>query len=240
MTDPYKWLTDFFETRRVQSPLSVEFIIPRVFERYFIIQDNYGIMDDYPFHDLPNGASEQEQEIRYNEERRFVLLLRNSFNPTSLYRKASLKELSERFHLDYNIDLPDHLKGPGISVLRDRTLENIGSLIHLLKKNEPLWLYVPDYFRFNYDVKNKENYIKEKNTIEDIDDYIEFQGKSNLDSCSYLFPLDCSWCLATFEDLSTFIFVSDKNSAEELSKIKELEYFEVSENYKSPNDFFMK
>ena len=80
-------------------------------------------------------------------------------------------------------------------------------------------------------MKNKEEYIKEKNSIVDIYDYIEFQGKSYLDSCSYFFPEDRSWCLATFEDLSDFIFACDTKSSEVLSKVDGLEYFEVSSDY---------
>src|SRR5450432_2301656 len=129
MSDPYKWLTDFFSTRKIGSPLSLELMIPRVFERYFLFHENYGIIDEYPFDDLPNEATEQEQENRYKLERSYVLLLRNSRNSDSLYRPVSLRELAVRLKAEYSVDMLDHIKySPGIKPIWDRTVENLNKL----------------------------------------------------------------------------------------------------------------
>jgi hypothetical protein len=230
MNDPYKWLTDFFENRKIPSPMRLEFMIPGVFERYFLIHENYGIIDEYPFTELPEGTSEQEQEKRYKLERSYVLLLRNSRNPDSLYRPISLKELAGRFNTQYSADMLDVIKGsPGLSPLWERTADIIKRFIQLVGKQEPLFLYIHDYFRFPKGWPDKrDEETKERTEIEDIQEYINFLEKSGMDACSYLFGKEHPWCLATFEDFPHFILGCENEIAEQLTLVDGLEYFEIS------------
>jgi hypothetical protein len=237
MNDPYKWLTDFLDVRNRTSPLSLRYIIPDLFERYFFIHNNYGILDEYPFGDAPEGSSEQEQENRYQLQRQHVLLLRNSRNAESLYRPISLKELAVRFNTDYSVDMLDFIKEglPGLLMLSNRTLDNIEKFIELVQKQEPLFMYIDDYYRFQFGkLDEEEEYIKTKGRIEiiNVNVYIEFQKKSGFDSCSYLFRKGHPWCLATFEDFPHFILGCDNETSEKLALVDGLEYFETTIDYR--------
>jgi hypothetical protein len=237
MDNAYKWLTDFYATFKVRSPLSIEFIIPRVFERYFLIHENYGIIDEFPFDDYPaNNAKIEDLNKRHELERYYEIFLRDSKDRESLYRPITLKELAARFHADYSVDMLENIKDtPGIWPLREKTSERIEHLINIVKKQDPLYLYVSDYYRFNLDHRiNEDMQMKEKNELKDVSEYIDFQFRSNKDSCSYLFPYGHSWCLATFEDFPHFIFGCDSTTAEKLSLVNELEYFETTQDYKLP------
>ncbi len=237
MDDPYKWLTDFYSSRKVRSPMSIEFIIPRVFERYFLIHENYGIIDEFPFDEYPeSNMSIEDLNKRHELERYYELFLRDSKDRESLYRPISLKELAARFHVDYSVDLLENIKDtPGIGRLRTSAFEKIELLVNIIKKQDPLYLYVEDFYRFDYYKRSsKDPQMKEKNEVKEVYDYIDFQFWSNKDSCSYLFPKEHSWCLATFEDFPHSIFGSDTTTAEALSLIEGLEYFETSGEYKLP------
>ena len=217
--------------------MSIEFIIPRVFERYFLIHENYGIIDEFPFDDYPESNTTIEDLNRRHElERHYELFLRDSGYRESLYRPLSLRELATRFHTEYSVDMLENIKDtPGIWPLRKRTLEKIESFILIIKKQDPLCLYVSDYYRFNHDDRiNDDMQTKEKNEVKDVSYYIDFQLRSNIDSCSYLFPKKHSWCLATFEDFPHFIFGCDTMTTEELTLVEGLEYFETSGEYKLP------
>jgi len=232
MSDPYKWLTDFFSARKIRSPLSLEFMIPKEFDKYFLIHENCGIIDEYPFGDLHVGAGEQQQENRYKLERYYDLLLRNSGNLERLYRPISMKELAVRFKTDYSVHMLDAIKySQGISTLWDRTVENLKKFIQHVRNQERLNLYVADYHRYPKawpDERDEET--KERTEIEDIQQYIDFQEKSSKDACSYLFEKDHSWCLATFEDFPHFILGCDNETANQLALVDGLEYFETTMN----------
>jgi hypothetical protein len=223
--------------------MSVEFIIPVIFDCYFIIHKNYGIIDEFPFDEYPeNNTDLGDLNKRHEIERYFELFLRDSKDRESLYRPLSLKELAVRFNTEYHVDMFEKIKDtPGIWPLRKKTFEKIASLLFRIKKQDPLCFYINDYYRFNFDVHHSEDkQTMEKSELEYIPDYIEFQWKSNFDSCSYLFPKDHLWCLATFEDLSDFIFACDDKTAEELSNVEGLEYFKISRDYESPNGWFLR
>ncbi len=230
MNDPYEWLTDFFSNKRAGSRLSLEFMIPKVFERYFLFHVNYGIIDAYPFDNLPEEASEQEQENRYKLEQSYVLLLRNSRNPDSLFKPVSLKELAVRLKTEYFVDMIDHIKySLGISPLWDRTIENLKKFIEHTRKQERLYLYIADYYRYPKAWPDKrDEETKERTEIDDIQEYIKFQEKSGMDACSYLFGKEHPWCLTTFEDFPHFILGCDNETAAQLASVDGLEYFEIS------------
>jgi hypothetical protein len=230
MSDPYKWLTDFFGARNIRSHLSLEFMIPKEFDRYFLIHENCGIIDDYPFSDPPERASEQEQENQFKHERYYELLMRNSRNLESLYRPISMKELAVRFKTVYSVDMLDTIKySRGISTLWDRTTENLKKFIQHAGNHERLCLYIADYRRFPKgwpDARDEET--KERNEIGDIQEYISFQERSGMDACSYLFRKGHPWCLATFEDFPHFILGCDDETAKKLALVDGLEHFEIS------------
>ena len=233
MNDPYKWLTDFFSNRKIRSPDTLEFKMPAVFERYFLIFDNYGILEDYPFDKLPEGASEQEQENRYKLERSFELKLRNSFRPLSFYKPVSLRELATLLHTDYGVDMFDHLKlSGGFMALWNLTVENLTRFIEIVRQEEPLCFYIADYGRYPKGFPHKRDEdAREKNEITDLSEYFKFQERSGMDACTYLFRKARPWCLATFEDLRVFILGCDQQTAEKLSMVEGLEYFEIPADY---------
>jgi hypothetical protein len=214
--------------------MSLEFMIPSVFERYFIIHENFGIIDDYPFVDLPEGASEQEQENRYKLERSYVLLLRNSRNPDSLYRPVSLKELAFRFKTNFAVDIFDHIKrSPGIMPLWNLTVENLSRFIQLAGNQETLCLYIEDFLRYPKGWPDKrDEEARDRTEIEEIQEYFNFQERSGMDACSYLFRKGHPWCLATFENFPHFILGCDNKTAEQIVSVDGLEYFEVSGEYR--------
>ncbi len=124
--ETYNWLTDFLAVRKRTSPLSLRFIIPGVFKRYFLLHHNYGIIDNFPFDEYPEDKSNAEDlNKRHEIEHQYDLFLRNNRHSESLYRPISLKELAVRFQTEYGVDLIEHIKNtPGISSLFEKTLGN--------------------------------------------------------------------------------------------------------------------
>ena len=100
--------------------MSMEFIIPRVFERYFLIHENYGIIDEFPFNDSETNTTIEDLDKRHELERHYELLLRDSRDRESLYRPITLRELATRFHTDYSADMLKNIKDtPGIWPLKN-------------------------------------------------------------------------------------------------------------------------
>ncbi|HEY1869747.1 MAG TPA: hypothetical protein VGG71_01745, partial [Chitinophagaceae bacterium] len=186
MNDPYKWLTDFLSVRERTSPLSLEYIIPGVFERYFFLHFNYGIIDDFPFDDYPEGKTDiSDINKRVEIERRYGLFLRSRWSESMLkpvtmeelkmglypdqeqrlYRAITLKELAATFHTAHSVEMLYEMKDtPGIAPLIKRTLENVGKFIQHVQNEDSLCLYVVDYYRFSFGEQiGEDKSVKEKN-----------------------------------------------------------------------------
>ena len=214
---PVKKITDF---------------IPESFDNYFLINWNYGIIDNFPFDSYPaDKDSIANINGQVNIDRQFGVFLKNTFQDSAaekLYRKTTLKEIASRFNVPHSADTISKIKStPGLAPLPTATIDNIQKLIELIGQ-DTLYLYIHDNDRYSW----QDNWaFKKENIITDKQQYIKFLTKTVFDSVSYLFNDRHSWCLATMEDFGYFILCADNSTADKLKLIPDLEIFKTDSDY---------
>lgn len=221
MDDAYTWLEDFFKNRVPDRSLVLSSLLPSVFDRYFIIEQNYGIIDDFPFDEYPEDKEQiASLNKRHDIERQFGLFL--NYDNEDLYRPVSIRELASIFNVKYSKDTVSEIKPtPGVACLPGKSRAIFERLVTLLVDGE-CRLYIQDAHRYPTSVK-----YAQKNTILSGDDYMSFVDEMGLDYCSYLFPVDRQWCLVSFEDVDNPVLTCNDKIAAQLPGIEGLEYFEI-------------
>lgn len=220
--DGYNWL-ESFKPEPANSIVAVKTILPPVFDRYFIVENAYGIIDDFPFDEYPLDTDSLESlNERHNIERSFNLFL--NYDSEELYRPISVKELAQRFGVEYSRHTLEHIRTtPGISILYNRSLDVLSLLVkHLIKA--PCYLYVEDIYR--YGIEPYKGYAL-KNDIPNADYYMRYVNEVGTDFCSYLFPPSHNWCLVSYEDVNNLILACNIDIEDDVKGIGNLELFEV-------------
>jgi len=221
--DEYNWLENY-KPQPVNGALAVETVFPPVFERYFVVEHAYGIIDDFPFDDYPEDTDSIDNlNKRHNIERAFNLFLNYESEP--LYRPISIKELAKKFGVEYSRRTLELIRPTaGISVLYHRSLDILLRLVnHLL--TAPSYLYIEDVYR--YGMESYKGFTL-KNEIPDAEHYMHFIKEAGTDFCSYLFPRGHNWCLASHEDVDKLTLACNNDIAEAVLTVEELEFFEVA------------
>ncbi|WP_338761238.1 hypothetical protein WAF17_15090 [Bernardetia sp. ABR2-2B] len=217
----FDWIKQFYEIRS-KSWNSISDIIPNEFNDYFLIHWKVGIVDDFPFDNYPlKNETIEETNKRIKIEKEFGLFLNP--NENKLFRPTTLKEIAERFNVDYDYNVLNKIKRtPAIKTLGNLTISNLKSGIEKILKNEPLNLFVEDIYRHSIDKINPKQEI-ENLTIED---YFEWQQELGFDYCTYLFPKSMKWCITTSENLDMFLCCKNEFTSKIRSAF-ELELFPV-------------
>ena len=230
--ETFNWIKDFWKNK-TDDTSSIHGIIPDVFANYYVINWNYGIIDNFPFDDYPvdpDNIRDINEQVSIN--RQFGVLLKSVFKDAELeklYRQTTIEEIATKFNVPHAIDTVNKIiHTPGISRLPTVTKNNLSKSIQLIS-NDGLYLYHHDSGRFDELGDWK---FKMENSIEKPADYIYFLEQTGFDSTSYLFDSNHSWCLATIEDFNYFIFCADNETADKLKLIPELEAFKVKSDYK--------
>lgn len=222
INEQFKWIEEY-SVEEDQETLSVNKIIPAKFDKYFVIESNYGIIDNFPFDKYPENAhSIDDLNTQHDIKRDFGLYLNK--DTEHLYRPVSIKYIAGRFGVTYSRHALDEIKcTPGISPLYEKSILSYTSLLGEVWSSN-IYLYIKDYYRLAF-LNNIE--IRQKSIMGDIDAYIDFVKKTQFDCCSYLFPNDHSWCLVTYEYVPNLIFACNDTIAEKVKLIEALELFEV-------------
>lgn len=218
----FDWLENF-TTVLSNGALAVSNIVPTVFDRYFIVENNYGIIDEFPFDDYPEHTQSIENlNKRHNIERQYGLFLNN--DTEHLYRPLSIKDIAARFDVPYSRDSINTIKQtPGIRCLGIASRQNLIKLVELLVTTE-CYLFIRDINRYGL---QEGNGYSQKNIIGNSSEYLNFVNTVGLDYCSYLFPKVNTWCLSTYEDVDNLILSCNDETADVLTSVGDLEYFEV-------------
>lgn len=220
--DGYNWL-ESFKPEPANSILAVNTVLPPVFERYFVVGNAYGIIDNFPFDEYPLDTDSLESlNKRHNIERSFNLFL--NYESEELYRQVSIKELAQRFGVEYSMHTLEYISAtPGISILYNRSLDVLSRLVSTLVTS-PCYLYVEDIDR--YGIEPYKGFAF-KNDIPNADYYLRFVKEVGTDFCSYLFPRGHNWCLASYEDVDKLILACNFDIEFVVKGIENLEAFEV-------------
>jgi len=223
----FDWISDF--VKNLKAVHSINDFIPNLFDRYFLIPWAVGIIDRFPFTDYPNNKGTIENLNKQQSiERDFGIFLMD--NNERQYRKVTLKEIAQRFQVQYCADTANLVKAtPGISPLLGATVQTLKELILHLQNDQILNLYVEDDFRFQA-VHETWKYNKENVKIAAAD-YLSYQQDTAWDSTSYLFPVSKDWCLCTLENYHHFIFCCDNSSYKYFEALTSIEAFEVDYNF---------
>lgn len=215
--DKFKWIKDFYNKRT-----SYQQEIPKIFDHYFMVHFNVGIIDDFPFDEFPaNDFTIEGINKKIEINKKFNLFLNQ--DDETLFRLTSIKELSQMFDLPYEYNLLNEFHNyTGIKVLHEISYENLEKSVQNLSAKKEINFFIQDLeYRWNSDDIEKENLniSPEK--------YLEYQRDFHLDFCTFLFPDNLDWCLITNED-SPVIFAS--NDPKLLECFKGLELFKMDEN----------
>jgi len=222
----FDWISNFLKTRKTVQ--GVNDVLPNVFDRYVLIPWSVGIIDDFPFAEYPNNKDTIENLNKQHSIERYFGIFLNDFSEDK-YRKVTLKEIADRFQVQYCADTANLVKAtPGISTLLEPTIQALKELIRSLQNNQILNLYIEDYSRFQ-EIYQSWKYNKEHVNIEPAE-YFSFQRDTSWDSTSYLFPSNKAWCICTLEDYDHFIFCCDNSNYRHLEALTSMEAFEIDYN----------
>jgi hypothetical protein len=229
-----KWIKDFLNTKDTQLSRVSDYV-PDIFDDYFLLPWNYGIIENFPFNDYPEtNSSISDLNKQISIKRHFDLFLKDIYHDDSvekLFKKISLKEIALRFNVSYTADLIKKVKStPGLSPLPLLTKQTIKKLIESIHQHSNLYLFVADYERYSV-VLEEDLPISDENLITEISLYIKFQDKTAFDSTSYLFSSERNWCLITVEDLDHFILCAGNQIVDRLNLAKDFELFKINYNY---------
>ncbi len=211
----FNWIKSFFQQRTSFRLESVEDIIPNIFNHYFEIHFNVGIIDNFPFSEFPaNDFTIEAINKKIEINKKFNLFLNQ--NDESLFRLTSIKELSEMFDLPYHRNLLREFENyTGIKILFEESYKNIDKSVQNLSAKNEIHLFIKDLkYRWNSDDIEQEN----SNMI--ASKYIEYQRYFNFDFCTYLFSDDIEWCLITFEDFPVIFASNDLKFTEYLNGLE--------------------
>lgn len=218
MQDAYNWLKQSFKTKFLDGNFVLSSIVPLVFDRYFIIEHNYGIIDDFPFDAYPDDTQDIDNlNKRHNIERQFGLFL--NYNRAHLYRPISIKAIAERFGVPYSKDTLSLIKHTaGIEYLHERSMEHLLQLLQTLISAQ-CYLYI-------HDIEGYYPQFDEKNVIDSAEQGFQFINEIR-DSYGYLFSYDRSWCIIVNEKMQHFVLACNNSVIPKLAAIEGLEYFEI-------------
>jgi hypothetical protein len=221
--DNFNWISDYVKKQKTFQGL--DDLLPNLFDKYFLIPWNVGIIDCFPFTDYPdNKDSIENLNKQHSIEKEFGIFLND--NTEGRYRKATLKEIAERFQVKYCADTAYLINAtPGISTLLEATIQALKELIFRFQEGQILNLYIEDDFRFQ-PINENWKYKKENVKIE-TSDYLSFQEDTAWDSTSYFFPDRKDWCLCTVEDYQHFIFCCNNSEYKSPTALQSIEAFEI-------------
>ena len=179
----FDWIKQFYKTRDQNSWTKIEDFIPDVFDCYFELHWDIGIIDDFPFDEFPEkNETIEETNARIKIEKKFNLF--SNQRKESLYRQISLSELAERFNLPYSRKIIYQIKDtPGVSILEKSSNLNLKESIERLSKGQNLNLFVEDISRWPFDENPKQEY---KNIS--LEEYFKLQNSFSFDFGTFLFP----------------------------------------------------
>jgi hypothetical protein len=224
MQDHFSWLRQYPATGTDAGIPTPDTFLPRIFDQYFLIGWNWGIIENFPFDEFPEASITIAQiNERVSILRRFGLFLCD--DAAHLYTPVSIKALAERFQVPYSINTLNHIKKtPGITGLSGRTAETLLQLVTALAAHEPLFLYLADD---SSSFLTWEPHFGTENQIQQASDYIRFLELSGFDETAYLFPQNKDWCLVTIEGYEHIILAINRNKTAALQLAGNLEYFET-------------
>lgn len=228
-SDAFKWIEDFFP-QKADRTIYVKTVVPDVFDKYIVIENNYGIIDDFPFDEYPADTdSIHNLNKRHAIEREFGLFLKR--DTEHLYRPITIKEIAEKFNVPYSRHTIDYIPDTaGVGIMSRISDENYKKLVHKLITSECYLFSYDPYFGINdHDIKALKIGIPPKAIINNATEYISLLGKlCNRDS--YLFPASRNWCLITYEWVHNVILACNNEVADKIRGNHELELFEVRYN----------
>lgn len=226
MQDHYDWLIKFLSDPEKRTGRTIAGIVPDMFEKYFIIEWNYGIIKSFPFDEYPEDSSDiKDLNKQVAIKKAFGLFLNNRTD--HLYEPITIKELADRYNIPYTISTVNDIPyTPGISTLSHKTRENLNALVRSLANIELLNLYIDDLYRFPVS-----DFTSDKSPIY-ASEYVPFlMDDIGGDSCSYLFPDSRDWCFITVEDFHCVILGVNSKDVQKVFSINSLEHFEVDKTY---------
>ena len=138
--DTFRWITDFLKDKKTHSGLKD--LIPDCFDKYVLIPWTIGIIKDFPFDDYPeNKNTINNLNKQHSIERQFGIFLNTATEEN--YSETTLKEIAERFSVNYSADTIYSIKStPGTSLLPSATKRKLTELLSRLKDNKNLNLYI--------------------------------------------------------------------------------------------------
>ena len=221
----FDWITDFLAQHRPSPSFDLHDILPPIFEHYFLLESNYGIIDGFPFEDYPNDAdSIPHLNKRHAIERLHGLFL--NYNSEPLYRPIAIQQIATLFSVPYDVSTLTTIKQtPGITLLPKRTKQVLAALVSELLHDNDGRLYVHDYARYSC-IDGID--FEQKSIIRTAAQYMQLQETLGFDSWSYLSVANKDWCLVTVEDYPYLILGCQDNILPVLKKTAHLEYFRTT------------
>ena len=222
----FDWINNYQKNKNKLHDLND--VLPNLFDRYLLIPFTNGIIDNFPFDDYPsNKDTISNLNKQHSIEKSFGIFLNK--NSDNVYREITLKEISEKFKVQYCVDTANLIKPtPGIVPLIEISKQKLIQLLTHLPIPQQLCLFIEDNYRFEAVFDNWK--FNRENSKIDLSDYFWFQDKTSWDSCSYLFPNTLNWCLSTLEDYPHLIFCCDNSTLEIIAKMNNLETFDLDYN----------
>jgi hypothetical protein len=218
----FNWIKNHLEQRAKGISFNcASDIIPNMFDEYFLIHWNIGIVDKFPFELYPeNNETIEDTNSRIRIEKEYGLFL----NPNSenLFRQTTLKEVAKKFNVEYDYEVLSNIKRtPAIKILSEISLKNLRNGISSIVNNQALNLYVEDFYRYHTDEKVSNEFIDIN-----LNDYFKWQNNFGFDFCTYLFPEERNWCITTFEDMDMLLCIKKELSTQIVDTFK-VEFFEI-------------
>ncbi len=103
----FDWINNYQKNKNKLHGLND--VVPNLFNRYLLIPFTNGIIDNFPFDDYPAHIDTiSNLNKQHSIEKSFGIFLNK--NSDNVYREITLKEISEKFKVQYCVDTANLIK----------------------------------------------------------------------------------------------------------------------------------
>lgn len=226
MNNAYYWLSDFLAQQDQHATLKIESFIPPVFDHYYLIEHNYGIIDDFPFDTYPEDMSSMDNlNKRHEIEKQFGLFPYDHSYRQYPFRAISIREIAARFNIPYSYNTYFELKSiPAVAPLHDQTKEVWRRFLGKLLRTDLLNVFITDPHQYAAELLPNDKF----SSLDLSTDYRMVEDLFNSEFTTYMFPDDKKWCFISIGGLWQKVFACDATTSSLVPEISGLEYFETA------------
>ncbi|MHB0756909.1 hypothetical protein [Polaribacter sp. M15] len=211
---------NFYNNRNSDNWNFAKHYIPHCFESIFIVEWNYGIIENFPFEDYPlKNETFEEMNKRVKIEQEFNVLLKKE----EVYKPISIKELANKFNVEFSQRTVELIpETPGVHYLENLSIEKLKISLQKLKENSRLNLLIYESEEYGLHLEN----LKREYENISLEKYFEIQEMYSFQVESLLFEENLNWCISTAED-APILLGCKQQFVNKINEIVNLELFKV-------------